>query len=383
MHVTLISYLSDQFFVIAISRSSSNPLLLSPNVIRRSFHTYSPSQTQSTPRTFTSYSPKPQKIFETPSAIRPTNSVPPSIFDIFDKPFSTTRKSLVFSHGASGIPKRQEKLVSNSSDGKYLSIGCGEDSFFRRHDSLGVADGVGGWRHAPPMEHVIADSSLYSRKLMHYALIELDKYDNIDNEKFYHYNDADPLNIMGKSYEQTVRDCALEGFIGSSTALIAVLRGDELRIANLGDCGITIIRHNDIIFRNEEQQHSFNYPYQLGIGPAFDLPTDAQTFTVKIKCGDVVIMGSDGVFDNLFDEDIVEEVRQFTNAAQRGLPIEPQTLSDALAWRAKGVSEDLNNSSPFQCRASQEGMYYQGGKMDDISVLVAVVTDTHDLSGAR
>ncbi|CAG8574896.1 2354_t:CDS:2, partial [Racocetra fulgida] len=184
---------------------------------------------------------------------------------------------------------------------------------------------------------------------MHYACAELEKY---DDEKFYHYDDVNPVDILQTSYEQSMRDCALERIIGSSTALIAIIRNDELRIANLGDCGICVIRHNSFIFRNEEQQHSFNYPFQLG-SASNDTPKDSQTFTVKIQCGDIVVMGSDGIFDNLLDEDILDEIIPFC-CPKRGLQVEPQIISDALVWRARTVSEDLNVTSPFQIRASCE-----------------------------
>ncbi|CAG8607886.1 3422_t:CDS:2, partial [Dentiscutata heterogama] len=280
-------------------------------------------------------------------------------------PTTTTRKEIfIFNHGASGIPKHTDKTISTVCDGEWYSIDCGEDSFFRRHDSLGVADGVGGWRNVAPSPSAVANSALYSRKLMHYAYAELEKYDNID--------DVNPVDILQASYEQSMRDCTLESIIGSSTALIAILRNDELRIANLGDCGICIIRHNSFIFRNEEQQHSFNYPYQLG-SASNDTPKDSQTFTVKIQCGDIVVMGSDGIFDNLFDEDILDEIIPFS-CPKRGLQVEPQIISDALVWRAKTVSEDLHTTSPFQSRALCEGLYHQGGKKDDISCLVGVVT---------
>jgi len=164
----------------------------------------------------------------------------------------------------------------------------------------------------------------------------------------------------------------LKGIIGSSTALIAVLRDDELRIANLGDCGICVIRYNDFIFQIEEQQHSFNYPYQLGTN-SYDTPQDSQQFTIKIQHGDIIIMGSDGIFDNLFEQDILEEITQFS--CQGGLKVDPQIISDTLAWKAKIASKDLNIYSPFQSRAIQEGLYYNGGKRDDISVMVAVIND--------
>lgn len=110
---------------------------------------------------------------------------------------------------------------------------------------------------------------------MHHAYLELEKFDNIDDPCFYHYDEADPVSILQKSYEESMQEAQQEGIIGSCTACLAILRHEELRIANLGDCGISVIRHNDYIFRSEEQQHSFNFPYQLGTSSP-DRPKDAQ-----------------------------------------------------------------------------------------------------------
>ncbi|KAK3838405.1 MAG: phosphatase 2C-like domain-containing protein, partial [Linnemannia elongata] len=257
------------------------------------------------------------------------------------------------------------------------SVQVGEDSYFRRHDALGVADGVGGWSGTTGKSY-LSNPALYSRKLMHYAFVELEKYDNIEEDAFYDYFNVNPVQILQKSYEQSARDAKKEGLIGSSTACLAILRDDELRIANLGDCGVSIIRRNEFIFRTEEQQHSFNYPYQLGTGST-DSPTDAQVFTVKVESGDIVVMGTDGIFDNLFDEDILEEVQKY----ERKIP-EPNVISDALAKRAKNVAEDTrHHGSPFQSRAMQEGLYYQGGKQDDMSVLVAIIKVAEDSPDRR
>lgn len=91
-----------------------------------------------------------------------------------------------------------------------------------------------------------------------------------------------------------------------------------------------------------------------------------------------MILGSDGLFDNLYDDEILEEVQNCIDQqttthnnnnntdGEKEDPssilhqIAPQTISDALAWRAKIVSEDPDNpSSPFQVRAMHEGLYYQ------------------------
>ncbi|RCH79019.1 hypothetical protein CU098_006373, partial [Rhizopus stolonifer] len=211
-----------------------------------------------------------------------------------------------------------------------------------------------------------ANPALYSRKLMHYAQLELDR-----------------IKSSVRPQQLQVKPDPVQGIVGSTTACIVILCQDELRIANLGDCGVSVIRANDYIFRSEEQQHSFNFPYQLGTA-SFDSPTDAQQFTVKIEEGDIIILGSDGLFDNLYDDEILEEVQNCMDQQMTGADKEeghkacmnkmtPQSISDTLALRARIVSEDPDNpSSPFQVRAMHEGLYYQGGKADDISVLVAI-----------
>ncbi|KAG1221662.1 hypothetical protein G6F68_020864 [Rhizopus microsporus] len=72
-------------------------------------------------------------------------------------------------------------------------------------------------------------------------------------------------------------------------------------------------------------------------------------------------MGSDGLFDNLFDKDILSIVQSHV-ASRRGqlLSLEPQKISDELAERAKVVSRTkLDVESPFQEKAVNEGIYYQ------------------------
>ncbi|KAI9001993.1 phosphatase 2C-like domain-containing protein [Gaertneriomyces semiglobifer] len=276
------------------------------------------------------------------------------------------------------MPKRPQRKVPD--DGvQYFSVQVGEDAYFVRSDSLGVADGVGGWAQVKG-----ANPALYSRKLMHYASAELEKLDDIMESEYTieDYNNADPRSILQKSYEKTNLDAVAENLLGSSTAIIAILRDDELRIANLGDCGVMVIRQDEAIFRTEEQQHSFNFPYQLGTGSR-DTPNDAQIYKLKVEEGDIVILGSDGMFDNVFDEDIVDIVRSAVQS-RKPTAIDPQRITDGLLKRAREIAEDGRLvSSPFQSRAIQEGLYYQGGKMDDVTVLVGVVRLSEDSPDRR
>lgn len=366
------------------------------------------------------------------------------------------------------------KVAIRDDEGRIIkdrlrSVQVGEDAYFLRPDSLGVADGVGGWASRPG-----ADPALFSRLLMHFCAVELSRYDNLSATDLAADNGSllkawaavDPVEVMHRAWERCVRAARREGILGSSTALLALLRGDELRIANVGDCVLMIIRKGEMLFRSTEQQHSFNFPVQLGMmgdttetlktrteaankaraagegevrsehledyddvedvpagskasstvssfekatdgttkradaeesGVEWDEPRrDAGRWSVRVEAGDIIVVGSDGLMDNLFDEDIIEEVLRFVPVAgdthgeggEEFLSVDsstfsPQLVSEALCSRAKAVSEDSRAiSSPFQQRAMEEGLHYVGGKHDDISVLVCLVGEREGIDAS-
>ncbi|KZT01666.1 uncharacterized protein LAESUDRAFT_763533 [Laetiporus sulphureus 93-53] len=162
-------------------------------------------------------------------------------------------------------------------------------------------------------------------------------------------------------------------------------RGAIIKIAHLGDCVGMLIRGDEIIWRTEEMWWNFNTPVQLG--PASPTrPRDARVFTVPVQADDILILASDGLSDNLWDEDVLDEVvrfrRPFQGAVQRAML--PSMLSEALCSRARRVAErrkSRQNESeleedevPFARRAREHGKTFRGGKPDDISVLVAIVS---------
>jgi len=320
---------------------------------------------------------------------------------------------------------------------RLQSSQVGEDAYFLKGDALGISDGVGGWA-----SNAHADPALFSRLLMHFCYDELSKLDELQHrawtddtsEALTEWFNCDPVEIMQVAWERCVRASKREGILGSATALLAVLRGDELRVANMGDCVLVLIRDKELIFRSAEQQHSFNYPVQLGMKDAtvesvtlasalcmhrdgtipdgaddLDLPDvndnmssyihsydshpekphydsprhDAGIWGLKVQPGDVVLMASDGLFDNLFDDDILETVLEVLDG-RSGADLEhdpdlPHAVARALCERARGVMEDPRGIvSPFQYQATEEGIYYVGGKNDDVTVLIGVVTE-HDL----
>lgn len=64
---------------------------------------------------------------------------------------------------------------------------------------------------------------------------------------------------------------------GSTTACVLCLEGERLHAANVGDSGFMVVRENEIVFKSPPQQHSFNFPYQLGPKEkGYQTPNDAQ-----------------------------------------------------------------------------------------------------------
>jgi hypothetical protein len=62
---------------------------------------------------------------------------------------------------------------------------------------------------------------------------------------------------------------------------------------------------------------------------------------------------------------------------------DPQRISDALLKKARQVAENSRGVSPFQERAMLEGFYYEGGKIDDMTVLVGLIRVPEDSPDRR
>lgn len=97
-------------------------------------------------------------------------------------------------------------------------------------------------------------------------------------------------------------------FIGSSTACILILNRETSTVytANIGDSGFMVVRRGEIVHRSEEQQHYFNTPFQLSLPPPghgdnvlSDRPESADQLSFPVLDGDVILVATDGVFDNV------------------------------------------------------------------------------------
>jgi protein phosphatase PTC7 len=90
-----------------------------------------------------------------------------------------------------------------------------------------------------------------------------------------------------------------------------------------------------------------------------------------VASGDVIIAGTDGLFDNLYANEVTAVV---VHAVRAGLG--PQVTAQKIAALARQRALDKNRQTPFSTAAQDAGYRYYGGKLDDITVVVSYITSS-------
>ena len=207
---------------------------------------------------------------------------------------------------------------------------------------------------------------------------------------------------------------------GGSTACVAIARTDgNLEVANLGDSGYVQLRANAIHHYSDPQTHAFNTPYQLSIippkvlaqtaifggTPLSDLPRDSTVAHHCLHHGDVILLATDGVWDNLYPQDVLKIVSKhmtgfgaWETIDDKGIVAtsrldyltepggvefidEDSTLQGLLAVEVAGAAKQASLNTkvdgPFakEVQKYYPGDDYRGGKVDDICVVAVVVIE--------
>lgn len=293
----------------------------------------------------------------------------------------------------------------------------GQDAFFVSSVSkpgsnslaFGVADGVGGWVDSG------VDPADFSHAFCDYMAWAASKWPEQDKKGGKTVPDARQLMQIG--YDSVKEDKNIPA--GGSTACVGVLKEEgEMEVANLGDSGFIILRLGAVHEYSDAQTHAFNTPFQLSVIPpaqrartaAFggtqlqDYPKDAAVTRHEVRHGDVIIFATDGVWDNLSASDVLRIVSRLMvgckawQVTEEGIKVTeslndytiPNTpdgaedrpslqsfLAVGVAGQAKAASVNTKLDGPF---AKEVQRYYpeenwRGGKVDDICVVVAVVSE--------
>merc|ERR1719265_2070759 len=158
-----------------------------------------------------------------------------------------------------------------------------------------------------------------------------------------------------------------------------------IAILSIGDCEILILRRLEgrleQVFHTEMQRIDGNAqsPLQLArvdetVDPSFDeslaievIERGSAVHCVSAYEGDIVVMGSDGVFDNLFLDELVDLCNSVLPPKPGKFSPTHPTLLSQLAQRI--VQEAHAKSRPRAGGHYPDAPIGKGGKMDDTSVV--------------
>jgi protein phosphatase PTC7 len=187
-----------------------------------------------------------------------------------------------------------------------------------------------------------------------------------------------PAKLLAQAFREIKEN--KQQIIGSSTACLMMLSHTDLKLytANIGDSGFLVVRQGEVVHRSQEQQHYFNTPFQLSLPPTellsevlSDQPESADQYEFPVEDGDVILLATDGIFDNVPDQMLVAEMDKVQNCKD----IEKiQQCANCIALMARKLSRDPEFMSPFSVNALASGIMAEGGKPDDITVLLATVS---------
>lgn len=324
-------------------------------------------------------------------------------------------------------PRDPSMDVSLSEDAYFscrVKLPDEKNGVLREVTYFGVADGVGSWR-----EYGVSPKE-FSHKLMEECeniLLESCHRDDATKEKASGGKSRRlmaPTDVLAQAYERV----KAANIIGSSTACVALFDNirHQLHFSNLGDSGIIVLRHIDsdvagtlkrdrttprtertsdlrVAFISQQQLFSFNHPYQLGWAgeemsatehSSFKKAVDSCNTSIHLRRGDIIIMATDGLFDNVDIDDVAKFGLEWEQkwGFIRGGDIAARErrwemgnsltvlsseqigeLAQTLVEKAREKSLDSATDSPFALLAKENDIMWSGGMPDDCTVIVAHV----------
>jgi len=233
-----------------------------------------------------------------------------------------------------------------------------EDAWFATEADFGVFDGVSGAAKA-------SFGDVYSFQLSGAT------YANMVKQR----------SSSGKVNPEAALDGAAAALadvqsIGASTACAVTVDTASqpgytiLNGVNIGDSGVLVLRQDPTTesvrpvtaYKTIPQMHYFNCPFQLG-GSSPDSPDQATKIRVPLVSGDVVILATDGLFDNVYESQIIDLIEATWGQ-------DPNVQAQALVAYARQIQEDPQVMTPYGVEAQQSGQTFVGGKLDDTVALV-------------
>jgi len=305
--------------------------------------------------------PKPKEE-KKPEKAAPSLSVP-NFFAAFKKPDDTATKpdevTTTPNTKTSDSPppaKEQIQVITKPAKTIKIEIGTkvlphpekiswgGEDAIFTEGRTFGVFDGVSG---AEKEEGLPLYSITLAKEMK---------------------SSAGSKGLKVKDLQKkllSAAECADETATGASTAIVASLGEDGILSAlNLGDSFLMVVRDGEVVARSEDIVHYFDCPFQLALESP-DRPIDGTIMNVEVIPGDTIVLGSDGVFDNLTEDAVCDIIKEGST---------PNIIASVISLESRRIGDDLTAETPY-AKEAKKNRYEQyssglGGKVDDVSCVV-------------
>jgi hypothetical protein len=321
-----------------------------------------------------------------------------------------SRPAVSFSDPLSTHNQSRDRRKLPTVNGELIrGITNGDDAVLVSERFVCANDGVGAWATREK-----GHAALWSRLIVHFWALEAEKHAQILQEKDEETSkdvpveEPNPVAYLESAYEDTKKATSEPTeWHGTTTASGALLsydnRGDDkvaqpvLYVTQLGDSTVMVVRPRtqEILYKTKEQWHWFDCPRQLGTNSPDTPENNAVMDRVEIEVGDIVLAMSDGVGDNLWDHEIMQNVVDNMNKWDNNdLQVIARAVSDddyekerlwysekmmfvaeELVKSARIIAEDPFAESPYMEKAIDEGLSIEGGKRDDISVVAALCVE--------
>lgn len=224
-------------------------------------------------------------------------------------------------------------------------------------------------------------SRLWSRLLLHFWALEVER-------QFYTSLTPDPVEYLQRAYEETIEATSSPSkWLGTTTSITTLLHYTQakdgsqrpvLYVTNIGDCKVLVIRPSEekILFGSKEQWHWFDCPMQLGTNSVDTPRKNAVLSKVDLEEDDIVLALSDGVLDNLWEQEVLTIILESIKKWDEGRNEEkdlgwapPAAFADErmvfvareLLKATLTIAQDPFAESPFMERGIEEGLAIEGG----------------------
>ena len=229
------------------------------------------------------------------------------------------------------------------SDNNYIS-----DNF------ICITDGAMSWKN-------LQDPYKYSQVLLE----TITSKNNTNHDKY-----VQNLEEMVKEAQYEIKET-----VGGTNCLIFSfdVNNSMLYSYSIGDCGYLLLRKSEetgkieILFKKFEKTKNFNKSHQISNTNDF-LRFGTMNKHESLE-NDIIISGSDGLFDNLYQMDLIDCIKPFIEHNVKILDIE--LIADIIGKFALNKSLERSYYSPFAKNAYEYYVDYIGGKPDDITAIVS------------